>query len=204
MDREAIRAKFGADYSANDLTYRMGLDVRFADHIADRFKGRVVLETCTGGGFTTIALAKRAAHVFSVEIDLERQREAKRNAAIAEVGDNITFIRSDIFDLKIDSLAKRIDAALIDPDWADAGADHVYRFVDSTTRPPSDWILEYLGDYTENITYGWESRTILSPLRATDKDDWQHGLPHLASKRKIQRILECSLSEVPLKLTGAD
>ena len=152
MDRESIRAKFGADYSAQDDTFRMGIDVRFANHIADRFRGRIVLETCTGGGFTTIALARTAAHVFSVEIDPQRKKEAEKNAAIAGVGNNITFIRSDIFDVEIDSLGRKIDAALIDPDWADTGTAHVYRFVDSTTRPPSDWILEYLGDFTENIT----------------------------------------------------
>jgi SAM-dependent methyltransferase len=152
MDKESIRAKFGADYSADERTFRMGIDVRFANHIADRFKGKIVLETCTGGGFTTIALARTAAHVFSVEIDPERKKEAEKNAAIAGVGGNITFIRSDIFDLEIDSLPRKIDAALIDPDWADSGNGHVYRFLDSTTQPPSDWILEYLGDYTENIT----------------------------------------------------
>ena len=90
MDREAIRAKFGADYSANDHTFRMGLDVRLANHIADRFKGRVVLETCAGGGFTTIALARQAEHLYSVEIDSERLMEAKRNAAIAGVRGKIT------------------------------------------------------------------------------------------------------------------
>jgi len=170
MDRETVRAKFGADYCADDATYRMGLDVHLANHIADRFTGRVVLETCTGGGFTTIALARKAEHVFSVEIDPERQKEARRNAAIAEVGDNITFIRSDIFDLKIDLLAKRIDAALIDPDWSDTGSNHVYRFLDSTTRPPSDWILEYLGDYTENITL------VQPPF--VDEREFDHLLPH--------------------------
>jgi hypothetical protein len=72
--------------------------------------------------------------------------------------------------LKIDSLAKRIDAALIDPDWADTGRDHVYRFIDSTTRPPSDWILEYLGDYTENITL------IQPPF--VDEHEFKHLLPH--------------------------
>jgi 16S rRNA G966 N2-methylase RsmD len=152
MDREAIRSKFGADYSANDRTYQMGLDVRFANHLADRFKGRVVLETCAGGGFTTIALARKAEHVFSVEIDSERLFEAKRNAALAGVRGNITFIRADIFDVRIDSLDRQIDAALVDPDWADTGIEHVYRFEDSTTLPPSDWILDYLADYTENIT----------------------------------------------------
>lgn len=152
MDREAIRVKFGADYFASDLTFRMGLDVRFANHLSERFKGRVVLETCAGGGFTTIALARKAEHVFSVEIDSERLLEAKRNAAIAGVRGNITFIRADIFDVKIGSLDGRIDAALVDPDWADTDIDHVYRFEDSTTLPPSDWVLDYLADYTENIT----------------------------------------------------
>ena len=170
MDRESIRAKFGADYSANDHTFKMGIDVRFANHIADRFKGRVVLETCTGGGFTTIALARKAAHVFSVEIDPERQNEAIRNAAIAEVGENITFIRSDIFDVAIESLGKRIDAALIDPDWADTDGNHEYRFLDSTTRPPSDWILDYLADYTENITL------VQPPF--IDEQEFEHLLPH--------------------------
>ena len=80
MDSDTIRPKFGADYDANELTFRMGIDVRFANHIADRFTGMVVLETCTGGGFTTIALARKAAHVFTVEIDPARPKEAERNA----------------------------------------------------------------------------------------------------------------------------
>ena len=170
MDKETIRAKYGADYSANELTYRMGIDVRFANHIAERFSGKVVLETCTGGGFTTIALARRAAHVFSVEIDAERQRDAEKNAALAEVQKKITFIRSDIFDVEINALARRIDGALIDPDWADAGSSHVYRFLDSTTRPPSDWLLEYLGDYTENITL------VQPPF--VDEREFENLLPH--------------------------
>ena len=170
MDRETIKAKFGADYHANDLTFRMGIDVRFANHIADRFNGRVVLETCGGGGFTTIALARKAAHVFSVEIDAERLKEAEKNAAIAEVEERITFIRSDIFDVRIDSLARKIDSALIDPDWADTGNGYEYRFLDSPTRPPSDWILEYLGDYTENITL------VQPPF--VDEREFGHLLPH--------------------------
>jgi len=170
MDKDAIRAKFGGDYDASDLTFKMGIDARFADHIADRFKGKVVLETCTGGGFTTIALARKAAHLFTVEIDPERQREAKRNAAIAGVAANITFIRSDIFDIDILSLGRKIDAALVDPDWADTGGDHVYRFLDSTTRPPSDWLLDYLADYTENIT-------LLQPP-FIDEREFHNLLPH--------------------------
>ena len=174
MDKESIIAKFGADYLANDRSYRMGIDVRFANHVAERFKGKVVLETCAGGGFTTIALARNAAHVFSVEIDTERQLEAKRNAAIAGVGKNITFIRADIFDVEIESLSMRIDAALIDPDWADSGNGHVYRFVDSTTQPPSDWILDHLADYTEDITL------VQPPF--IDEHEFEHLLPHELEK----------------------
>ena len=174
MDKDAIRAKFGADYQANDRTFKMGIDARFADHIADRFKGKVVLETCTGGGFTTIALARKAAHVFTVEIDAERQLEAKRNAAIAGVAATITFIRSDIFDVDILSLGRKIDAALVDPDWADTGSDHVYQFVDSTTQPPSDWLLDYLADYTDNITL------VQPPF--IDEREFGHCLPHELEK----------------------
>jgi 16S rRNA G966 N2-methylase RsmD len=174
MDRDAIRAKFGADYDASDATFKMGIDARFADHIADRFKGKVVLETCTGGGFTTIALARKAAHVFTVEIDAARHLEAKRNAAIAGVTATITFIRSDIFDVDILSLGRKIDAALVDPDWDDAGSDHVYRFLDSTTRPPSDWLLDYLADYTENITL------VQPPF--IDEREFDRLLPHELEK----------------------
>jgi tRNA1(Val) A37 N6-methylase TrmN6 len=170
MDKESIIAKFGADYLASDRSYRMGLDQRFAVHIAERFKGKIVLETCTGGGFTTIALARNASHVFTVEIDTERQREARRNAAIAGVGKNITFIRADIFDVEIESLSMTIDAALVDPDWADTDSGHEYRFVDSTTQPPSDWILDHLADYTENITL------VQPPL--INEREFEHLLPH--------------------------
>ena len=102
MDTEGIRTKFGADYQADEDTCRMGLDIRIANHIADRFKGKVVLETCTGGGFTTIALARQALHVFSVEIDPRRQIEARRNVATAGMMGNVTFIRADIFDVDIE------------------------------------------------------------------------------------------------------
>jgi hypothetical protein len=105
-----------------------------------------------------------------VESDPERHMEAKRNAAIAHMGENITFIRADIFDLEIESLPRRIDAALIDPDWADRGSNHVYRFMDSTTRPPSDWILDYLADYTQNISL------VQPPF--IEEHEFEHLLPH--------------------------
>ena len=57
MDAKAIRDKFGDDFIATDLTFKMGMHHRFTAHIAERFRGGKVLETCTGAGFTTIFLA---------------------------------------------------------------------------------------------------------------------------------------------------
>ena len=80
MDKDMIFNKFGQYYFADDITFLMGIDIRFADHLAIRMKDRVVLETCTGGGFSTIAMAKYANHVYTVEIDGLRIKDAKRNA----------------------------------------------------------------------------------------------------------------------------
>jgi trimethylguanosine synthase len=182
MERESIRAKFGDDYEASDCTFRMGLDVRFSNHIADRFAGSVVLEACAGGGFTSISLARRATHVFSIEIDPEIQKDAKRNAVIAGVAEKITFIRSDIFDVDIDLLPRRINAAFIDPDCTATGNEQISKFQDSATRPPSDWILEYLIDYTENIT-------LVQP-RTIDTGEFNALLPHELEKLYISGSLE--------------
>ena len=76
--------------------------------------------------------------------------------------------------MEIESLPRRIDAALIDPDWADTDSGHVYRFVDSTTQPPSDWILDHLADYTDNITL------VQPPF--IDEYEFQSLLPHELEK----------------------
>jgi hypothetical protein len=69
MDTAAIRTKFRGDYVADERTFVMGIDFRLASHIAGRFANVTVLETCTGGGFTTTALARVARHVVAVEIN---------------------------------------------------------------------------------------------------------------------------------------
>jgi tRNA1(Val) A37 N6-methylase TrmN6 len=100
MDSSAIRAKFGRDYVANERTFAMGIDQRFTAEIAERFRNRRVLETCTGGGFTTIALARVAADMITVEIDPGHQAQAKENLAIAGLLDRVTFVLADIMDEK--------------------------------------------------------------------------------------------------------
>ena len=89
MDPHAIRAKFGMEYVASERTFVMGIDKRFATKMAERFRGRCVLETCTGGGFTTIELARVAGHVVTVEINPAHQAQAKQNLTTAGVLDRV-------------------------------------------------------------------------------------------------------------------
>ncbi|MBN2348794.1 MAG: RsmD family RNA methyltransferase [Bacteroidales bacterium] len=152
MDIEKIIEKFGKNYIADDYSYIMGIDIRFSNHLAQRFIGRVVLETCSGAGFTTISLATYAKHVYSVEIDKSRLETAKKNIQIARLENKITFLNGDVTMTKILDLIPNIDAAFIDPDWATTGDNHVFRFLNSNTRPPSDKLLESIFKKTLNIT----------------------------------------------------
>jgi len=142
VDRSAIRAKFGDDYVATERTFTLGIDIRFASRIAERFRDRTVLETCTGGGFTTIALARVAAHVVTVEVDPAHQLQARANLARAGLEKKVTFLVGDALDAGLLDEAAGIDSAFLDPDWARTGPNHVYRFRPSNMRPPADSLLE--------------------------------------------------------------
>ncbi|MBI9067598.1 MAG: RsmD family RNA methyltransferase [Salinivirgaceae bacterium] len=152
MDKETITRKFGNYYYTDDYSFIMGIDIRFSDHIAQRFKNRIVLETCSGAGFTTISLAKYAKHVYSVEIDKTRLEAAKKNSQIAGSEKKITFINGDVTTKKILNLVPEIDSVFIDPDWAVTGDNHIYRFLNSTTKPPSDILVNLINTRTLNIT----------------------------------------------------
>lgn len=151
MDKERILKKFGGYYLADDMTYLMGIDIRFTEHLASRMKDRVVLETCTGGGFSTISLAKYARHVYTVEIEVNRMNDAKRNAEVAGVSQKITYINGDVLSDGVQRLIPEFDAAFLDPDWAVSGTGHKYQFIDSNTRPPSDVLLNAILLKTHNI-----------------------------------------------------
>ncbi|MBI5084560.1 MAG: RsmD family RNA methyltransferase [Acidobacteria bacterium] len=151
MDAELVRAKFGDDYCVDEQTFVMGIDRRFTAHIAERFRGRRVLETCTGGGFTTIALAREAEQVVTVEIDPARQAQAVRNLERAGLLDRVTFVWGDVLDDQVCSGLPEVDAAFLDPDWAVTGPEHVHHFLDSTMRPPADALLERVFRATGNV-----------------------------------------------------
>jgi hypothetical protein len=151
MDPEAIRAKFGSGYLANEHTFVMGIDQRFTSKIAERFRNRRVLETCTGGGFTTISLAYEAAHVITVEIERTHQAQAMENVAMAGLLHRVTFVLGDIMRPDVWAGISNVEAAFLDPDWAVTGPAHVHRFRNSTTRPPADELLQTVFRATRNV-----------------------------------------------------
>lgn len=170
MDKEKIIRKFGNDYHADDYSFIMGIDVRFADHLAQRFTDLTVLETCSGAGFTTISLARYARHVYSIDIDGFRLETAKKNAQIAGLANKITFINRDVTETKTLESVPDVDSAFIDPDWAVSGVNHVFRFLNSNTNPPSDKLLELINKKTPNIT-------LVQPP-GIDKKEFENLLPH--------------------------
>jgi len=151
VDPVAIRAKFGDDYTATELTFRLGIDIRLTRAMAERFAGMRVLETCTGAGFTTIALAEIAAHVTTVEIDPEHQAQARLNVQRAQLLDKVDFILGDAMSDEVLDIAAATDAAFLDPDWAVTGPQHVYRFRHSNMRPPADALLANVRRRTANV-----------------------------------------------------
>jgi SAM-dependent methyltransferase len=151
MEPEAIRAKFGDDYAADERTFVMGIDERFTREMAARFRNRRVLETCTGGGFTTIALARAAAAVITVEIDPAHQAQARQNLARAGLAERVRWVLGDVMDERTWDDLPEVDAAFLDPDWAVTGPGHVHRFLNSSTRPPADALLARCFRATGNV-----------------------------------------------------
>jgi 16S rRNA G966 N2-methylase RsmD len=112
----------------------------------------MVLETCTGGGFTTLSLAKYADHVFTFEIDKKRMEDAKKNCKKANVYNKISYFNMDIHEINGMDIRNVINAAFLDPDWNNAEKDYIYRFRNSMTVPKSDILLREIQEITENIT----------------------------------------------------
>lgn len=173
MDKLAIRAKFGDDYTATERTFRLGIDLRLANYIALRFSGIKALETCTGAGFTTIALARSAAHVTTIEIDPDHQAQARSNVQRAGVAHKVTFISGDATADQILDLAVPFDAAFLDPDWAVAGPAHVFRFRESSTRPPADTLLTKVLQRTANVALVLPPDIALDELAALPRHERQ-------------------------------
>jgi 16S rRNA G966 N2-methylase RsmD len=151
MESEKIYQKFGDRYIADENTFIMGIDRRITAKIAERFESKVILETCTGAGFTTIALAKVAEQIFSIDISKTNQNQAKQNLMISGLLNKVDLIIGSSLDEKLLKSFSNIDAAFLDPDWAVTGEDHIYRFKYSNTKPPADLLLDTIFRLTKNV-----------------------------------------------------
>jgi 16S rRNA G966 N2-methylase RsmD len=151
MDAKAIREKFGDDFITTDHTFKMGMHHRFTEHIAERYRDRVVLETCTGAGFTTISLARVTSQVTTVEINPSHLEQARQNIAKTGLSDKVTFVSGDILDQNLLRALPPVDAAFLDPDWNDTKPGHQYRFINSNTLPPADALLDRIFRITKNV-----------------------------------------------------
>lgn len=151
IDRKEIKEKFGGDYIADGNTFVMGIDRRFTNHFASRFSERRILETCAGAGFTTIALAKIARKVISVEIEPLHLVQAKQNVKTAGISNRVVFVLGNILDPDLLNSLADFDCAFIDPDWAVSGPKHEYRFRNANTRPPADVVLSIILQRTKNV-----------------------------------------------------
>jgi len=151
MDHSKIIQKFGDHYLADENTFKMGIDYRFTTPIAERFKNKIVLETCTGAGFSTLALARRAKRVITVEINRHHQDQARKNIDRAGLNDKVEFKIADILDKRLLSKLPPMDAAFLDPDWAVLRPNHIFKFINSNTQPPADKLFETIFKITHNI-----------------------------------------------------
>jgi len=159
MEILKIKEKFGDFYIADENTFKMGIDKRITSIISERFKNKLVLEACSGAGFTTISLAVFAAHVYSIEINQNHQQQAIKNICKAGLSDKVNFILGDVMNDKLLNNVPIINSAFLDPDWADTKRSiHTYRFKNSNTDPPADILLKTILRLTKNVAL------ILSPL----------------------------------------
>ena len=97
-------------------------------------------------------------------------QKTKKNAQIAGLANKITFINGDVTETKTLESVPDVDSAFIDPDWAVSGVNHVFRFLNSNTNPPSDKLLELINKKTPNIT-------LVQPP-GIDKKEFENLLPH--------------------------
>ena len=151
MDDLDVKRKFGDNYCVDEHTFVLGINFRFSMHIASRFENKNTLETCSGAGFSTISLAKYSKNVISIEIDENHLSQAKKNVRKAGYLDNVEFLHGNALDEKYFSKFTNINAAFLDPDWAVKSEKHKFKFINSNTEPPADFLFKFISRITNNI-----------------------------------------------------
>ena len=168
MDKEEIIKKFGKEYYlVNNETFHMGIHYLLGNHIAQRFNGYdVVLDSCCGAGFMSIALAKFVNQIIAVEINREHLSQAKNNVKIAGLSSKINFILGDIQDKKNLNKIPQIDGAFLDPDWTTAGKSKtIHASKLSNMQPPADKLFNAISKITQNIALRLPREIDLSELK---------------------------------------
>jgi 16S rRNA G966 N2-methylase RsmD len=152
MKKNDIIEKFGSPLIVNDDTYILGIDVKLSDHLAYRFKDKIVIESCAGGGLTTINLAKYAQHVYTFEIDKNRCMDVKKNCRKMGIDNRVTIFNQSVYEINRMEIKDKINAAFLDPDWNNRIENYKYQFKNSMTQPASDELLKMTMKITKNIT----------------------------------------------------
>ncbi|GAB6032771.1 hypothetical protein CHUAL_011635 [Chamberlinius hualienensis] len=106
---------------------------KIADHIAKKFKSRLVIDAFCGAGGNTIQLAKRSLKVIAIDIDPNKIRMAKNNARVYGVDHLIDFIIGDY--LKLASSLKS-EAVFLSPPWG--GPEYLTKSVFDIKTMPID------------------------------------------------------------------
>ncbi|MGD0729063.1 MAG: methyltransferase domain-containing protein [Candidatus Micrarchaeaceae archaeon] len=168
MNKGNILKKFGREnYKLANDTYVMGIHQILGTHIAQRFADcDIILEACTGAGFMLIPLAQNVKKVITVEINSEHLKQAKNNIKIAGVNSKIRFILGNILEDKVMKKIPKIDAAFLDPDWAEAGKSksaHATKL--SSMQPPADILLNKTIKKTPNVALRLPKELNLRELR---------------------------------------
>ncbi|MGB6219552.1 methyltransferase domain-containing protein [Haloferula sp.] len=84
--------------------------------LAERARGRRVIDACAGAGGNAIGFARAGCKVLAIEINPGRLAMAKHNAALYGVADQIEFVQGDAREL----LPKQdADLLFIDPPWGE-------------------------------------------------------------------------------------
>jgi len=167
MDKQKIAKKFGGKkYQVDNDTFVIGIHYLLGECIARKFNGYgVILDTCCGAGFMSIALAKYVNRVIAVDVDLNHLEQAKNNIRIAGFSHKVDFILGDILSEKILNKIPVIDGAFLDPDWAIKGNPkrfHTSKLSDM--QPPADKLFSVVNKRTENIVFRLPKEMELSEL----------------------------------------
>jgi SAM-dependent methyltransferase len=142
VDRKELESLNQA-FTVSDETLLYGITPRLGSHIAQRFQGRVVLETCCGAGFVTIELAKVAKKVVAVDINAESLKQAQHNVALEDLQDQVEFLHGDILDPALLKKISDVDAAILDPVWGGQTLKGM--------SPPADQLFQVVNAKTANI-----------------------------------------------------